>query len=876
MIHLRKFHRFAMGLLAVALLGLTFGCGSSNELGSTCSSADDCEDNNPCTTGICTIDGACEQIANVGVSCDDFDVCTSGELCTAEGTCSGGTHVEMPQDPCQICVCDPEQGISCEVMKPGDPCSDNDCCTSNDQCLGCDPELDEGCSEQGLHCTGTATDCDDEKVCTVDVCNCDESDNPVCENVVEPDGTPCSFNENDCTTGDSCIAGECQPGDPADLNDNNPCTQDYCEKGEIKHDPLTEGQCDDGDNCTTDDHCYLGTCIGGGQVECAVPYCASGASCVSGEGCVVQWMPEGAQCEGGDACSSVSICDADHNCVGGGSIVCDDENPCTSDTCDAEEGCLFTNTTEACDDGDPCTTDDICSEGTCGGTALPVNGIEFDCNQVNDIDNGVCCCYQSDPTGTYLSAHIIDMGQGFLEDGEVYDNADVEFCIKTGWNAGCTDVANMDVSADGVNWTHITSFPTESVPKPGGGWEEVCQLVFVPVPFRYVRGGNSVCYVDKVRVAMGCEATSEGCAGPQGSCDDGNGCTLDSCDEVTGECVYEPSNADNCLHLNEGNNLVSFRYLPEQATIASVFGEWADEIRFIMGEGTIHYRFPNGEYQGNIHTLERTAGYWVNMDLPTGQSSVTIELPGTATDPDVKYQLHAGVNSLSFASDSTDLAEALSSQPAGFFETVVGEGIAAFWNGTQFIGSLTALKPNRGYEIKGASAVTDFQYSCAACDGATTYQYGCTDPAATNTNPAAHIDDGSCAYNLPAGWGQTVWAHNKNQSFYFFHQWEWNGDDIEAGDAIAVFINGQMSGVGFPVGDYTVVVAVNSDALEGDPVTFEFFDVGTGQISPISTDEVISWSLNDKKVLGCDDIGASNYHGLADDSELFVGTDTCD
>ena len=52
-------------------------------------------------------------------------------------------------------------------------------------------------------------------------------------------------------------------------------------------------------------------------------------------------------------------------------ITCNDNNPCTNDSCDPASGCVFTNNTNACDDGNACTTNDVCGGGSCHGTAVP-------------------------------------------------------------------------------------------------------------------------------------------------------------------------------------------------------------------------------------------------------------------------------------------------------------------------------------------------------------------------------------------------------------------------------------------------------------------------------------------------------------------------
>ena len=59
--------------------------------------------------------------------------------------------------------------------------------------------------------------------------------------------------------------------------------------------------------------------------------------------------------------------DAEGNCVGGGPTDCDDQNTCTTDSCDPVRGCVNDGlgNTDPCDDGDDCTSGDTCSGGVC-------------------------------------------------------------------------------------------------------------------------------------------------------------------------------------------------------------------------------------------------------------------------------------------------------------------------------------------------------------------------------------------------------------------------------------------------------------------------------------------------------------------------------
>jgi hypothetical protein len=55
--------------------------------------------------------------------------------------------------------------------------------------------------------------------------------------------------------------------------------------------------------------------------------------------------------------------------IGLSPIVCDDQNPCTTDTWGGG-ACVYANNTKACDDGNACTGGDACAKGSCKGLDL--------------------------------------------------------------------------------------------------------------------------------------------------------------------------------------------------------------------------------------------------------------------------------------------------------------------------------------------------------------------------------------------------------------------------------------------------------------------------------------------------------------------------
>ena len=691
------------------LLLSALGCSSVEKGGDlppgSCTSDADCEDDNPCTRRICLVDGRCESILQPGTACDDGDACTEGDVCDASGACLAGPSLLVDIASCQACTCDPVEGLNCEVLEAGTVCDDGDCCTLDDTCAACDPETDEGCGAHGMTCEGAPKACFDDDPCTDDACACTEEDDPYCQNPPAEEGTVCDYDEADCTVGDSCLGGQCILSEPLPLDDGNPCTVDTCVKGVLAHGKLLEGQCDDGDECTNDDHCYLGNCVGGDLVVCVKPPCASSASCVNGAGCTVQWQPAGAECQDGNSCTLNDHCDGSHNCT----------------------ATAYQN----CDDGDPCTKD---------------------------------------------------------------------VCVPS---VGCTNQPSLDPNCVGIS-------PCEDA----------------------------------------------------NACNDGNPCTADICAIDTGECSHQITESKTCMVLTNGNNLISFSIIPPGGDLVETLGPLEPYVLHLFSEARFAKRMLTGEWRGNLKTIEPHRGYWIYLNLPPGQSPFALHLTGSVTDPDIRYRLHTGVNIVSFAGPVTDTDVAIGAANFPLIEGVIGQGIAAFPKEGKWIGSLTKLRPNKGYEIVISAPIDPFQFACSSCDGNDGYVTGCTHWAATNFDAQAVVDDGGCAFAVPEEWNTPAWGGSKDQAFLMARDLGVNGVPLETGDAVAAFIDGVCAGVGFVEGNEVTVPAING--LKGQPVAFQIYDVSVGAVSELTFSTPISWSLNAIHMAGCMEPTAGNYDAFAD------------
>ncbi len=113
--------------------------------------------------------------------------------------------------------------------------------------------------------------------------------------------------------------------------------------------------------------------------------CDPGAD-IAGDCCTATCTFEsGTPCDDGSICTSATTCNGGTGVCGGGtSIVCNDLNPCTNDSCHPTNGCVTTNNTAACDDLNPCTTNDACSGGSCRP------GAARNCNDLNVCTTDSC------------------------------------------------------------------------------------------------------------------------------------------------------------------------------------------------------------------------------------------------------------------------------------------------------------------------------------------------------------------------------------------------------------------------------------------------------------------------------------------------------
>ena len=307
--------------------------------------------------------------------CDDGNACTTSDTCI-KGACGAGPPaICNDANPCTIDSCTP-QGVGC-VNKPADfnPCNDGSVCTEGDYC-------------KDGKCLGKIDlTCDDGNSCTADKCDSLKG----CQGTPAADGVKCS-DDDPCTSDSKCKSGVCTAGGLLSCDDNNVCTQDICFPGQgCKFAPKDGGACDDGDTCTVDDLCANALCLGKKGAACDDGNACTKDKCDAAQGC--QHLPTtGELCEDGDTCTLKDLCQKGV-CTAGTGKQCVDSQQCTVDTCEASTGkCIFQPLDDGeCDDGNLCSLNDNCKGGKCQAGPPPPCGDGNPCTVDNcDPSTGKC------------------------------------------------------------------------------------------------------------------------------------------------------------------------------------------------------------------------------------------------------------------------------------------------------------------------------------------------------------------------------------------------------------------------------------------------------------------------------------------------------
>ncbi|MBP47451.1 MAG: hypothetical protein CMH53_05890 [Myxococcales bacterium] len=306
-----------------------------------------------------TAAGQCMWDPAKKVTCG-IGVCSNSSFINAED-CAKGKATWTADNVCASTACEPATGQCKQVKKiDGLACTDGSPCTLGDKCA------------DGV-CTGVANSCNDNNPCTSDAC--DPKLLGGCGFAVAPlDKKGCEDGDL-CTEASVCQKGKCVGATQKKCVDDNPCTKDACQSGKGCVFPASKDPCDDGDACTLGDLCdgVKGLCLPGGiTTTCNDGNLCTDDSCDKIKGCVK--LPNKVTCDEGDPCTLVGTC-TEGSCVSPGFKECNDDNPCTADSCDGKatkDGCVFTGAEGKCDDGDACTEKDTCiaATSTCYGQAV--------------------------------------------------------------------------------------------------------------------------------------------------------------------------------------------------------------------------------------------------------------------------------------------------------------------------------------------------------------------------------------------------------------------------------------------------------------------------------------------------------------------------
>ena len=367
-----------------------------------------CDDEDQCTNDFCAGADGCVHESLTTTACDDSAACTAADHCD-EGVCVGTAVDCDDENECTDDQC-AEDGQCAHEPLTGEACDDESVCTEDDVC-------DAG------ECGGTQIECQDDDICTDDICD------PIDGCIFPFNNEPCD-DDSPCTVSDNCSAGacvgfeidcECQADEDCDVLESQDlcagalycdldafppkcalepdtgvecpepeglgaeCLEAACDPatGECSFAPANDGApCEDGDLCTVSEICLAGECGSGAALNCYDGNVCTTDSCDPDVGCA--YADNDNPCSDADVCTTGDHCESGE-CMTTGALDCDDGNECTDDVCSPSAGCVYEYNQSPCDDGNACTMEESCNGGSCF-SLLPL----LNCDDANSCTSDSC------------------------------------------------------------------------------------------------------------------------------------------------------------------------------------------------------------------------------------------------------------------------------------------------------------------------------------------------------------------------------------------------------------------------------------------------------------------------------------------------------
>jgi hypothetical protein len=220
--------------------------------------------------------------------------------------------------------------------------------------------------------TFTLEDCGNGVVDNGEQCDDGPSGSACCTSTCDfrPVGTPCP-DGNLCNGNETCsAAGQCVAGTPPDCRDSRVCMVGSCDPvaGCVSNPVADQTPCPDGTVCNGAEVCIGGTCTAGTPLNCDDNKPCTTDSCDPTNGCqnipvtsptLACPCPNGdSDCDNGNICDGIETCDSSHQCHPGTPLDCSTTNQCLVPSCDRVAGC----TTTPQPPGTSCDDHDACTK----------------------------------------------------------------------------------------------------------------------------------------------------------------------------------------------------------------------------------------------------------------------------------------------------------------------------------------------------------------------------------------------------------------------------------------------------------------------------------------------------------------------------------